>query len=133
VITYLSDLENTSPAFAACQWLGARGFNKGYLAEVEKLLTQEEALDRFDRVLGYMKHPWSRPVLEEPSRRLRRKDVTAWLQRAGFSTAQEWTSQLQGSQADQELTVGDFACQLKSAFSSIHPTTQGIVGPAGGV
>src|SRR5581483_3424349 len=50
VITYLDDLARDNDAFAACQWLGARGFNKGYQAEADRPVSRGESAERLGRV-----------------------------------------------------------------------------------
>jgi hypothetical protein len=42
VITFFEDLPFDDPDFAAFQWLGARGLNKGYLASPDRTLTQAD-------------------------------------------------------------------------------------------
>jgi hypothetical protein len=51
VITFYEDLPFTDPAFAAFQWLGARGLNGGYKATKDVKLTRAEAAERLARIL----------------------------------------------------------------------------------
>jgi hypothetical protein len=51
VITFYDDLPFTDEAFAAFQWLGARGLNVGYRAVKDERLTRTEAAERLERIL----------------------------------------------------------------------------------
>jgi hypothetical protein len=51
VITFYEDLPFTDPAFAAFQWLGARGLNVGYKATKDAKLTRADAAERLARIL----------------------------------------------------------------------------------
>ena len=51
VITFYEDLPFTDPAFAAFQWLGARGLNLGYMATKDSRLTRADALVRLARIV----------------------------------------------------------------------------------
>lgn len=52
VITFFEDLPFNDPDFAAFQWLGARGLNKGYRATPDKVLTQADIDDIRSRIPG---------------------------------------------------------------------------------
>jgi len=60
-ITYFEDLTQEHPAFAAMQWLGARGFNTGYRALAEQSLTVTEAEERMARIGTFLKLKPSAP------------------------------------------------------------------------
>jgi hypothetical protein len=51
VITFYEDLPFTDPAFAAFQWLGARGLNGGYKATRDVKLTRDDAAKKLARIL----------------------------------------------------------------------------------
>ena len=51
VITFYEDLPFTDPAFAAFQWLGARGLNGGYKATKDAKLTHADAAKKLARIL----------------------------------------------------------------------------------
>jgi hypothetical protein len=51
VITFYEDLPFTDPAFAAFQWLGARGLNGGYKATKDARLTHADAAEKLARIL----------------------------------------------------------------------------------
>lgn len=51
VITFYEDLPFDDPAFAAFQWLGARGLNTGYKATKDARLSRAEAAGRLARIL----------------------------------------------------------------------------------
>jgi len=53
VITYYEDLAFTDPAFAAFQWLGARGLNPGYKAEKSRRISRAEAEAKLARIAKY--------------------------------------------------------------------------------
>jgi hypothetical protein len=57
VITFYEDLPFTDPAFAAFQFLGARGLNPGYKALKGTKLTQAEANERQARIAKYHGKP----------------------------------------------------------------------------
>jgi hypothetical protein len=52
VITFFEDLRFDDPDFAAFQWLGARGLNKGYTATPDKQLTQADIDEIRTRIPG---------------------------------------------------------------------------------
>jgi hypothetical protein len=52
VVTYFDDLRFDDPDFAAFQWLGARGLNKGYNATPDKILTQADIDEIRARIPG---------------------------------------------------------------------------------
>jgi hypothetical protein len=54
VITFFEDLKFDDPHHAAMQWLGARGFNQGYRANVDAPLTAAEAAAMLERVTKAM-------------------------------------------------------------------------------
>jgi len=101
VITYLDDLPSSDEAFAACQWLGARGFNRGYQAEAGRSVTRGESAERLGRVLQHMSRTWSGGGTGDPSAPLLPEHVMEWLKSAGFEMASR--------QTNGGLTVGQFA------------------------
>ena len=107
VITYLRDLPQTDEAFVACQWLGARGLNKGYQAEPGKVLSRAEGAERLRRVLESVKRPWVGPSEGDLISSLKAEDVVSWLRSAGFQIPE--TGLTQRIARSRELTVGRFA------------------------
>jgi hypothetical protein len=107
-ITYLEDLSSDDKSFVACQWLGARGFNRGCLAEAGRNLTRGEGVERLHRALQIMKVHWSGNVDGDPAAPLLEPDVMAWLISAGFDVksgaAPQPSPSLTGG-----LTIGQFA------------------------
>jgi hypothetical protein len=60
VITFFDDLKFDHPAFAAFQYLGARGFNKGYQAKPDAPISRDaasQAIERLRRSDGSMRLP----------------------------------------------------------------------------
>ena len=85
VITFYEDLPFADPAFAALQWLGARGLNPGYRAQKADRLTRAQGAARLARVLQYHGRAWTRPedAGDEP---LRAAELARWLREAGYRT-----------------------------------------------
>jgi hypothetical protein len=107
VITHYDDLPFDHPAFAAFQWLGARGLNPGYQARPEMKLSRMAAAERLQRVLEAEKRPWQSPgqLGDEP---LRGRDLNAWLHQAGLEAGFREIEQL----SEQELNLSQFASLL---------------------
>ena len=82
VITFYEDLPFTDPAFAAFQWLGARGLNPGYRADKGAKLTRAEASGRLVRILKLHGKTWSAPA-DRPDAPLLAADLRHWLKQAG--------------------------------------------------
>jgi hypothetical protein len=59
VITFFHDLPFNHPQFPAWQWVGARGFHKGYHAKPDEALSAEEAQARIARVTEGAKPPFA--------------------------------------------------------------------------
>jgi hypothetical protein len=107
VITFYSDLPFTDPAFAAFQFLGARGLTPGYRATKGARLTQAEAAQVLARVLHYEGKQWSAP--ERPSSRpLTSRELAGWLSEAGYASASPAPST--------PLDFAGFALQLYEAI-----------------
>jgi hypothetical protein len=83
VITHYDDLPFDHPAFAAFQWLGARGLNPGYQARPEMKMSRTAAAERFGRVLEVEKRPWHPPtqIDDQP---IQGREVADWLRQAGL-------------------------------------------------
>ena len=81
VITFYEDLAFTDERLAAMQWLGARGFGKGYRADVSNALTRAEAADRVMRVLAHEGKRWVEPAGDGE---LHEAEVIGWLRKAGY-------------------------------------------------
>jgi hypothetical protein len=92
-ITFYEDLPFTDPAFAAFQWLGARGLNGGYRATKDEKLTRASAAGRLARILRFHGRSWSAPV-DNPDAPLLASHLRAWLTRAGYSAASTGESAL---------------------------------------
>jgi hypothetical protein len=74
------------PDFAAFQWLGARGFNTGYLANPEEALTRKDAAARLQRVLHTIGKGWKMPENLDGSL-FTETDLRMWLKDAGYVQA----------------------------------------------
>ncbi|SFH54154.1 FAD-dependent oxidoreductase [Planctomicrobium piriforme] len=83
VICHLNDLPFNHLAFAPLQWLGARGFNQGYLAEPDKQLTVREGAARFARVCVAEGINWKSPS-DSGDEPLTPKVMFRWLREAGL-------------------------------------------------
>ena len=113
VITHYDDLPLDHPAFAALQWLGARGLNPGYRANPDLKLTRATAAERFGRVMVVEKKTWQppNPVGDEP---LRGRDLATWLRQAGLNATFPEIEQLGG----QELNLAQFATLMYRSIRS---------------
>jgi hypothetical protein len=114
VITYLEDLESSNEAFAALQWLGARGMNTGYSAEPQKLLTRGEGAERLRRVLQNMTSMRDFRSEGELSNPLQLEEVTTWLQSVGFTVQQRQTQS-----SPNGVSVAEFAMFV---YAAVAPT-----------
>jgi hypothetical protein len=85
VITFYEDLPFTDPAFAAFQWLGARGLNPGYRANKDAKLTRAEASGRLVRILKLHGKTWAAPG-DRPDAPLLAADLQHWLKQAGYTS-----------------------------------------------
>ena len=86
VITFYEDLPFTDPAFAAFQWLGARGLSGGYRAEKDATLTRADAAARLARILKANGQTRTAPR-NEPDGPLTAADLQAWLKQAGYRSS----------------------------------------------
>lgn len=108
VITFYEDLPFEHRAFAAFQWLGARGLNKGYAAQPDALLTRGEAWESLERVLAREGKRWSPPAgnLDAP---LRPADLRRELRRAGYA--------VRAAKSDAPMTREQFAVSVYAAVA----------------
>lgn len=83
VITFYSDLAPDDPAFAAFQWLGARGLNPGYEATPQLRMTRRHGSVKLGRILRFEGKEWSEPQ-DRPDEALRAADLAEWLRQAGY-------------------------------------------------
>jgi len=86
VITFYGELPFDHPAFAAFQWLGARGLNPGYQATPEMNLTRRDGWTKLARVFRHEGRTWQTPQ-DDPQAPLRAADLTQWLRQAGYEPA----------------------------------------------
>lgn len=107
VITFYEDLHFNDPAFAALQWLGARGLNTGYRASKDSLMTRGNGADRLARILKAEGKSWEPPTdnRQEP---LRTSDLRAWMKQAGYLAGTGPTSEV----PDSPLDLAGFATYL---------------------
>jgi hypothetical protein len=113
VITHYDDLPFDHSAFAAFQWLGARGLNLGYRAQPELKLTRRGGWERLSRVLQAEQRPWKQPS-DAPDAPLLGKDVAQWLGEAGLPTDDAELQTL----GDRELQLAQFVTLVYHAFQS---------------
>lgn len=107
VITFYEDLKFDDPAFAAFQWLGARGLNPGYKATPGLKLARRDGWVKLSRILHVEGKRWDEPQ-NDPQTPLRGADVAEWLRQAGY---QPEDTGAQGGW-DQPLTLAQFATLL---------------------
>ena len=84
VITFYEDLPFTDPAFAAFQWLGARGLNPGYRAAKDAKLPRGDAAGRLARILKFHGKTFAAPH-DNPDAPLLAADLQDWLKKAGYT------------------------------------------------
>jgi hypothetical protein len=112
VITFLGDVPPDHAAFAALQWLGARGWNTGYLGQPDKKLTRGEGWERLARILAAERK--SRPAAPDRSvAPLTSDDARGWLRQAGHRVSP-------GAPDCNHLNVGQFADLVYRAISRAH-------------
>ncbi|MBZ2183197.1 MAG: FAD-dependent oxidoreductase [Bryobacter sp.] len=109
VITFFEDVPFDHPAFAALQFLGARGLNLGYTAQPEAACSAATAWDALERILRIEARPWRRPPAE-PGAPLLLADLAAQLHRAGYRV------HLNRPQDGGVLTVAQFATVVYQAL-----------------
>jgi hypothetical protein len=114
VVTYIEDVKFSDPDFAAFQWLGARGFNQGYVAKPEQSLSTAEAAGAFQRVMFASGKSWKPPVNVDGQ--MSGHALQKWLLDAGYS--------LSGEKAfgSGEFTVRQMAAVLFSVMTAAHTT-----------
>ena len=112
VITHYNDLPFDHPAFAAFQWLGARGLNHGYMATPGLKLTRSAAWERLARVLRAEGKQWTQPT-DRPDAPLRGRDLADWLTQAGFKRDAHEFRDLY----DRELDLTQFVTLVYRAFA----------------
>lgn len=104
VITFYDDLPFNHQAFAAFQWLGARGLNPGYKATPELKLTRRDGGVKLDRILRAEGRTWQEPQ-GNPQAPLRAADVSGWLRATGHEPVSAAVHAPDGGQ----LTLEQFA------------------------
>ena len=109
VITFYEDLPFTDPAFAAFQWLGARGLNPGYRATRDVKLTRAGGAVRLARILRLHGKTWTAPR-DNPDAPLLAADLEAWLKLAGYTSS---------SNASSALDLTQFASTVYQALRPI--------------
>lgn len=88
VITFFEDLPFDDPAFAAFQYLGARGLNPGYRADGNKPLRRGEGSGCLARILKAEGKTWQTPRNDTDSP-LRSAELFRWLNEAGYPMPDE--------------------------------------------
>ena len=118
VITHYDDLPFDHSAFAALQWLGARGLNSGYQARPDMKLTRATAAERFRQVMVVEKKTWQppNPMGDEP---LRGRDLADWLRQAGLKADFREIERL----SERELNLAQFATLLYRSIRSLGLAT----------
>lgn len=91
VLTFFEDLPFDHPAFPAYQYLGARGWNTGYKAELNEPLTREYALAALGRVFATEGRRWSPPANASGSY-FTANDLKQELRRAGYRLPSNWST-----------------------------------------
>lgn len=86
VVTFYEDLPFNDPDFAAFQYLGARGLNKGYRADKAQLLTRGDGAERLARILKSEGRQWELPG-GATSDALSTAELSRWLEQAGYRAA----------------------------------------------
>lgn len=84
VVTFFADLPFGDPDFAAMQWLGARGLNKGYRADKDTPLTEGDGAERLNRILAASGSE-KRVQASAPAQALTRETLAGWLREADYT------------------------------------------------
>jgi hypothetical protein len=104
VVTHYDDLPFDHPAFAALQFLGARGLNPSYQATPELKLSRKHGWVKLGRILESMGIEWT-PPNDRPDDPLRGRDVAEWLGQVGWPAPDK----VAGPLLDSELNLAQFA------------------------
>ncbi|MBE0656908.1 MAG: FAD-dependent oxidoreductase, partial [Bryobacteraceae bacterium] len=86
VVAFYEDLPFNDTDFAAFQYLGARGLNKGYRADKTKLLTRGDGAERLARILKFEGKQWTPPGGAKADA-LGAAELSRWLEQAGYRAA----------------------------------------------
>jgi len=108
VVTFFEDLPFNDPHFAAIQYLGARGLNRGYRAEMDTLLTRGDAAERLARILQFEGKFW-RMESGNPSAPLSAAELSRWLAQAGYAVP---------GNGPRQMDVADFANVVYRALTA---------------
>jgi len=117
VITFYEDLPFNNHAFAAMQWLGARGLSRGYRAEADAPLSQSDAAERLARILQHQGVSWTPPAMPS-SAPVNTAVLAAWLREAGCPTVAAGEP-AGGPQPGEPLNLGGFATLI---YTALKPT-----------
>jgi len=128
VVTHYNDLPFDHPAFAALQFLGARGLNPSYQATPELKLPRKYGWAKLQRVLEHMEIEWTPPD-DRPDEPLHGADVVAWLDQIGWPAPDE----VAGPLRDRPLNLAQFAQLVYEAHKAsrqekVTATKSGEVG-----
>ncbi len=104
VVTHYNDLAFDHPAFAALQFLGARGLNPEYTATPKLKLKRQWGWVKLGRICRQMNVEWTPPA-DEPERPLRAADVAEWIAQIGWPLPEKEVAAL----GNRHLDVADFA------------------------
>ncbi len=108
VITFDEDLPFGDPAFAAFQYLGARGLGKGYRTLRGAPVTRADGGERLGRILKFEGKPFTAPD-GDGAAGLRGSELAAWLRGAGYKAT--------GGEGELDLT--GFATAV---YAALRPT-----------
>lgn len=89
VLAFFEDLPFDHPSFPAYQYLGARGWNTGYRADLDQPLTRDYALAALGRLFATEGRRWSPPP-QASGPTFTAQDLQAELQRAGYRLPANW-------------------------------------------
>lgn len=78
IITYYDNLSSADPDYAALQFLGARGLNKGYTVDPSKILSHQDMQETLGRIASQSNRKWILPTLST-DRPFRIDDLQNWL------------------------------------------------------
>ncbi|MFH1267348.1 MAG: FAD-dependent oxidoreductase, partial [Planctomycetota bacterium] len=113
VVTHYDDLPFDHPAFAALQFLGARGLNPDYQATPELKLPREWGWVKLGRILAHMKIEWTPPD-DRPDDPLTGADVVAWLGQLGWLAPDDAARPL----LDRQLNLAEYARLVYQAYKA---------------
>lgn len=110
IVTYFEDIQPGDPDFAAFQLLGARGFNTGYRAEADSMISVRKAIQALKRVSDNSSVKWDLPS-SSSGKLLTFNDLSAWIE-----MPRSLKSSIRDIKGDRPLSVREFTRIIYAAW-----------------